>query len=301
MRASNLLLLCAAAALPLSAQVIASGEHWPGVQIHFDAKIEPPPSPTTDPAILRQLERDVHGGVIGSHGVHRYWRDAEQKMYLGYDVSVEPGSRPQVFRIRIAPLTLSPGEMAESGLPETWTRLSLPKYPVIPDVRVNDTVAIDLLANPLTGQKIVDYLTLQRIVPPTPPHPRDFTLSDAGLSVNDPRITIDGKLVEATAHVTGGISGPTVWFYLQGRGRFVLSLVRPPDTRFRRAGEVSDNTLTFRGDEGEYRIECSSRIAPSPGHFNLYVFHDSAWRPAGEDANASFLFGSFTQEGLKGK
>ena len=154
------LLVCAAAALPLGAQVIATRADWHGVQIYFDARLEPPPERTTDPAILRGLARQVSGGVICGDGVHRFWKDEGQKLYLGYDVSVEPGSGPQVFQLRIAPLSLTPKEMVEYGFPEAWKRLSLPRYPVIPAVRVGDTVAFDVVANPSKGRKLVDYLTL---------------------------------------------------------------------------------------------------------------------------------------------
>jgi hypothetical protein len=287
--------MCAAAALPLTAQVIASGEHWPGVQLYFDAKIEPPPPPTTDPAILRQLARDVPGGVIGAAGVHRYWKDAEQKLYVGYDVAVEMGSQPQVFRIRISPLSIPPDEMTRFGIEAGWRCVSLPKYPVIPDVRIGDTVVIDLLVNPATGQKIVDYLTLQRRVALQrsqigDQRPHDVSPADAGLTISDPRLSVDGKPLEATAHFTGGISGPTVWIYLQGRGRFVLSL--QPGRRFQQAGEVYAKTLTFASDGVRYQMHSSSPIATGVGHFSLYVLHEESWRPTGGDANETFILGS---------
>jgi hypothetical protein len=301
MRASSLLLLCAAAALPLGAQTIASDASLLGIGIGFAAKLEPPPSPTTDPAVLRQLGRDIQGGAIGGKGPHRFWKDAEQKTYLGYDLSIEPGNRRQVFQLRILPLTLTPKQMAEAGLSEAWTRLSLPKYPVIPDVRVGDTVAIDVMANPATGQKIVDYVSLQHNRPMMGPAARDFTLADAGLSLNDPRLIVNGTAVAATAHFAGSVSGPTVWFYLQGHGRFVLSLVPIPDPRFRKIGEVYDYTLTFHDWDGGFRMECSGPIVPSSGYFNLYVYSDSEWRPTGRNANAPFLLGSLPREEFKRK
>ncbi len=289
MRVSDLLLVCAVAALPLGAQVIATSERWHGVQIYFDAKLEPPPARTTDPAILRRLEREVNGGVICGDGVHRFWKDDEQKVYLGYDVSVEPGSGPQVFQLRIAPLSLAPKEMAEYGFPEAWTRLSLPKYPMIPAVRVGDTVAFDLVVNPATGQKVVDYLTLQRTKPPAPPPPRDFSVADADLSVVNPRLTIDGVPVEATADRAAAMSDPAVWFYLRGHGRFTLSLVPKPERGFQKTGQVYFNVLTFRDGAVEYRIECSQRIAPGEGSYNVYVRHEPAWAPPADYPDPFFL------------
>jgi hypothetical protein len=289
------------AAGPLNAQVIATAEGWPGVQIHFEAKLEPPPPPSTNPAILKQLEKDVSGGVICDSLVHRFWKDEEQKAYEGYDVMVEPGRGAGTYQIRVSPLSLTPKKMAEFGLPENWTRLSLPKYPVIPEVHAGDTVALDLLVNRATGQKMVDYLTLERTGPggrtaprPAPAiAPRDFTLADAGLTLYELRIYIDGNLVEATSQPVGGIQGADVWFYLKGRGQYVLSLI--PDhrnLRLRRSGEIIGNTVTFRYDATDFRIECSRPVTPSSGTFNVYVFHDSNWRPRGRDANAPYILGS---------
>jgi hypothetical protein len=299
MRRSKLsVLFLAVSALPAGAQVIATSARWPGIQVYFDAKIEPPPGPGADQAVVRQLERAIVGGVIVDGQVHRFWRDAEQKVYLGYDLSIEPGPNPRILQVHILPLSLTPRQMAEQGFPETWTRLSLPKYPVIPEVRVGDTLAIDLMANPKTGQKVVDYLTIQHTGPPAAGRARDFTLADAGLSVNRPRLNVNGKLVDATAHTTGGISGATVWFYLQGQGRFVLSLVPKPEFKLNRAGEVSDNVLTFRDGADTFRMECDGRIAPSPGRYNIYVFHDRDWRPTERDAGAPFILGSAPLEAL---
>jgi hypothetical protein len=299
MRISDLLFLCAAAALPLDAQVVAFSQGWPGVQVRFTSRLEPPPAKTTDPAILRELERELPGSAVAlGERVHRIWQDAEQKVYGGYDLSVEKGGGAQTFQLRILPLSLAPKQISAT---ETWTQHSLPKYPVIPEVRVGDTVAIDILANPTTGQKLVDYLTLERTAPAPPPRPHDFTLADAELSVNDPRLSVDGKPVDATAHFAGGVSGPTVWFYLRDHGRFMLSLFGKSDRRFREAGEVYDNILTFRDDAAEYRIECTSRIAPGPGHYNIYVFHNPAWWPMGEGANEPFILGSFPKAWLTGE
>src|SRR5947208_1514246 len=107
--------LIAFAALPSYAQVTASGANWGGIQVSFDARIEPPPNPATDPAVLRQLRRDIHGGVIVDERVNRYWQDAQLKTYLAYDLSVEPGPNPGFLQVRIAPLSLTPLQMAKHG------------------------------------------------------------------------------------------------------------------------------------------------------------------------------------------
>ncbi|MBZ5611626.1 MAG: hypothetical protein LAP38_25480 [Acidobacteriia bacterium] len=88
------------------------------------------------------------------------------------------------------------------------------------------------------------------------------------------------------------ISGATLWFYLAGHGRLVLSLLPHADLGFRKAGEVNDRTLTLEDGSTTYRIECSRRIAPAFGRFNVYAFADAAWRPRGAEVNEPFLLGA---------
>ena len=106
--------------------------------------------------------------------MHHVISDSASKRQFGYDLLLEPSQDGNTVQLRIEPVKpLNPPLL--SPLPG-WTLLGLPKYPVIPRVKVGDTVAIDLLVNPATGQKIVDYLTVVRR---TERAAHDFTLADA--------------------------------------------------------------------------------------------------------------------------
>jgi hypothetical protein len=215
--------------------------------------------------------------------------DPAHKRYFGYDVRLEPSEDGNEAQIRIEPLTrTSAGEIAAGS---GWTLLSLPKYPVIPNVKVGDTVALDLLVNAATGQKIVDYLTLaRRGTPDASQVARDFTLADVELSLMYPRVFVNGKPVEATANAPGGTSGAVVWLYLAGHGRFVLSLSQNAKLDFQKIGVAAADALWFREGSTEYRVECGSKVAPGPGAYNLYVAHEADWRP--RETGRAFLTGS---------
>jgi hypothetical protein len=248
---------------------------------------------------MRQLRRDVPGGVIVDGGVHRYWMDSEQKAYLGYDVSVASTSSPAVFELRISPLSLTPQQMAKRGIAETWTRLSLPKYPVIPDVRAGDAVALDLMLNPATGQKLVDYLTVMPTQPQAPSDPHDFPVAD--LFLNHPHVFVNGVAVPSTMNVRGGIQGAPLWFYWQGgEGRLIFSLAPDGRSRLKKSGEVSGSTIVIQDGPDMIRIECSDPIAKGAGPYNLYVLHDRAWRPTGQDVSEPYIFGSAPFSSLLG-
>lgn len=292
MRPSSLTLFCLLAALPAWADVTATSRRWGGIEAHFAARIEP------DAPVSGTLREMV---FVDSTRVIRILRDESERTYFGYDLSIEPFASSKHFRIQIAPLTATAellqgklgGAYSRDFVDPTWTRLSLPTYPVIPEVRLGATVAIDLLVNPSTGRKIVDYITLRpanaaRADAP----PRDFSLADVVLDLDQPRLRVNGTVIDATAASRGRILGAAVWFYLEGHGRFAISLLPYPELGFRKAGDVSESTLIFRGGSSTYRLDCSRRIAPSPGRFLVYVLSDPTWRPDGIYANEPFLLGA---------
>ena len=102
---------------------------------------------------------------------------------------------------------------------------------------------------------------------------------------------MNGKTVEASTRLGGGLTGAVLWFYLPRQGRFVVSLLPHPNLGFFRVGEVSDMVLTFTQGADQYRIESTRRIAPGTGRFHVYVQHDGSWRPAGDFATAPLLMG----------
>lgn len=301
MRVNKGLMIFLLSVLPGAAQVIATSNNWPGVQVAFEARLEPPPGPGTDSAVLRELRRDVPGGVIVNEGVHRYWKDAEQKAYLGYDVTVASTSAG-VFQLRISPLTLVARQMASAGIADTWTRLALPTYPVISNLHAGDTVAIDLMVNASTGQKLVDHLTVEATQPQAPPDAHDFPAPE--LFLNHPRVFVNGAAVPSTTDTRGGVKGgplEPLWFYWQGgEGRLIFSLAPDMHSRLKKLGEISGSTITIHDGADTIRIECSDPIVQGPGPYNLYVLHDRSWRPAAADANQPYIFGSAAMGSLLG-
>ena len=154
---------------------------------------------------------------------------------FAYDLRAEPGADGNTIQIHIEPMKLSRPSLytVESG----WTLLELPKYPVIPTVKVGDTVALDLLVNPATGQKIVDYLTVARRADG---EAHDFTLADVEMTLNHPRVMVNGKLAESTLTSRAEFRGRWCGFTWRGtEGSFCRC------SRMRRAGLKS--MAWFRG------------------------------------------------------
>ena len=261
-RIEQCVLVMALAASAMRAQLTAGNPAWKGLEVQFASRIEPEGT---------SLNASV---TIGAGRVHHTIQDQAHRRFFGYDLTLEPAADGSSAELRIEPLhpTAADSRLTNEG----WTLLALPQYPAIRNVKPGDTVAIDVLANAETGQKIVDYLTLRR-------HgemdlgaaARDFALSDVEMTIDQPKVFVNGKL-EAT-HATG-ISAAILWLAVEGRGRFILSLAPNENYGFKRNGMVSKNGMLWRDGGAEIRIESNSRIAPAAGAFNLYVLHQPDWR-----------------------
>ncbi len=276
------ILLVVTAALPAAAQVSVSDSN--GIEVQMTARMEPGSA---------RVPSGVRTGSVGRF--HRVVLDRSQRRYFAYDLLVEPKDGSEALQVRIEPFSLSATELAEMHMVDpSWTPIPLLKYPLVPDVRAGDTVAIDLLENPATGQKVVDYLEFKRSNPAAAALSplADLSLAEVEMQLENFRISLNGTVLDASTRFGGSISGAALWFYLPERGRFVMSLLPNPKLGFRRAGEVSNSSLTFTEGRERYDIQSTNRIVPAGGRFNLYVLHDPKWRPTRVVSNLPLIVGA---------
>jgi len=255
------LALLAASAQAQDRGVTVSSSTWGGLIIRFQAKVEP----------AGNGPQYLPGSVVPTvGGTHRLIRDAAHKQQFGYDLRGK--LEGDALRITLAPL--ASGELMAPAQ-EGWGFISLPRLPAIPPMRAGDTATVDLMVNRATGQKIVEYLTVERAAL-DPSHiakepPRDFSVDDVELFVNNPRVWVNGKLLEASAKFGGGIRAHMIWLLFPGEGTFVIALAPEPGHTFQKAGVMQGNTMTFRNGATEYRVECSDPIAPGSEVYNVYL------------------------------
>ena len=274
--------LVVVAAAPAAAQVSVSMHS--GIEVQMTARIEP--------GSVR-----IPSGVMAINigRFHRVVQDRSQRRYFAYDVLVEPKPGSPAFQVRIEPFSLSATDLAEMDVDPSWTYVPLLKYPLVPDVRPGDSVAIDLLENPTTGQKVVDYFVFKRSTATAAAGlspVRDLSLADVHLRLDDFRISVNGTVLDASTRVGGNISGAVLWFYLPERGRFMMSVLPNPKLGLRRAGEVTNTLLSFTDGSDRYDIKSTSRIVPAGGRYNLYVLHEPQWRPTGDESKAPLIVGA---------
>jgi len=251
----------------------------------YETRLEPPIPSITG-------ENFGGGGVKVDEGIHRFLANNSRHVFLGYDIILERLTEEPTYRVTIRHLGLSADKLPYFKDPAIWTMLPLPGYPAPQIVHSDDVIALDLMTNAETGQKIVDYLTIQEPprgvgFNPDPPRqfsyipgtPHDFTIEDASLRLAAPRLTINGKLDESSTRVNAEVTGAAVWIYVPNRGRFILSLAPNQALGFRKAGEVHGSLLTFNMGSDTFSIDSAKQIAPGELPFNLYVLQDRSWKP----------------------
>ena len=230
------------------------------------------------------------GGADDSTTNHRVLMDAHQKKYFGYDLRVDPLGSGR-FNIMIKPLTMTDQNLRFFGIDSGWSQIPLPSYPNTVPVNDGETIAFNLLINPSTGQKIVEYVTVNSPSKSPPAAARDLQLGDVQMSLNSPRLRVNGKSWSWNAgDAHGEANGPVLWIYVPDRGRFLFSFT--PHDGYHKAGEVRGRTMKFTWNGEAYELETQAKILPGgDGAWNLYVNQDSGYRP---ESYPPALYGSAT-------
>jgi hypothetical protein len=294
----NKLVLAVWLTVPLLAQsgkIMSGNASRKDFSFSWETRLEPPSPP---------IAEGLAGGIVtGQSAMHRIITDASGHRYFGYDMVTEHLDQANTYLVTFRPLSIGPEKVPWTDL-TGWTMLPIPGYPAPQTVHAGDTIALDLFTNAATGQKIVDYIHMEPLarrvvdeyvrrlgVHTVSATPRDFSIEDAELRMNQPRLSVNGIVLEP-ASFGGGLSGAAAWFYLPDHGRYIFSLAPHLQLGFQKAGQVNGASLKFTVGDVTFTLDCSDRIAPGSDPYNLYVFHDPTWRPRQADRNAPFLFGS---------
>ena len=297
-------LVAAAAVLMMHASGFAQGRLMRGAaerngsHFFFDTVVEP-----AEPAV-----QGIGGGVINGKQMHRVMVDSRNRVYFGYDVAMEPLPERDTYRVTFSRLSIAREDLRSLGedVPQ-YSQLADPGWggPAVRTMHAGDVLTLDLMTNSSTGQKIVDYVTVQATA--NPPQklgplpwddiqeparaPRDFQARDAWLNLDIKSLTIDGNPMP-----NGGVFNDMPYMAFSAYGRFVLSLAPRPELGFRLAGVVRGSSLGFSIDGHTVELVSSGRIAPGTGPFNLYVLHQTDWE--GRSPTLKFGFGGVSPERL---
>jgi hypothetical protein len=100
----------------------------------------------------------------------------------------------------------------------------------------------------------------------------------------------------AGAKPTGGCSGAVIWFYVPGRGRFILSLRPHEGYDFQKMGVIENDQISFTVGTDQYQWISSAPVVLVGGRFGLWVLHDTDYRPE-LDRHAAWLMRGRNRDG----
>jgi hypothetical protein len=302
------LLVIAQAALAQSSR-IDSGTVSPRENkfgFYWETRLDPPTPPLSD--IFSTARAD------GPNLIHRILLDRSQQIYVGYDIIIKELAEPNRYQVTFQKLTTTTEILKQilGANPAAFRPMATPGWglPAPQEIRGGEVLQLDLLINAVTRQRVTDYVTVQeashrfsgfnpvldREFTYVPGPTRDFRLQDVELTLQAPRLSINGKLDESSAKRFDAVSGGVVWIYTARRGRFILSLAPHPELGFRRAGEVRGSSLSFVMGSETFTLSTGRSIAPGQAPFNLYVLHEPDWKPTYPMADlAAFNMGAADQ------
>jgi hypothetical protein len=221
------------------------------------------------------------GGADDSTTNHRILMDHDQKKYFGYDLQVAVLGNGR-FQLNFKRLTVTDPMKRffdADGSFQNWTEILLPSVPASMSLSDGETVALDLMTNPATGEKIVEYISVSASSGSSYSR-RDLQMGDIQMSLGSPQLYTNGKhwqWNQGDAH--GAARGSVLWIYLPDRGRFLLSFVPHAELGFKQAGEGRGNQIKFSWNGETFELKGGERILPADGTWNVYVYQDRGYQP----------------------
>ncbi|MDQ3817745.1 MAG: hypothetical protein M3362_08650 [Acidobacteriota bacterium] len=228
---------------------------------------------------------------FASNTIRRVLVDSDGSLYFGYALVIEPVPSSKQFKVSVRPL--SPEDERDLRARKSFQARRLhPNYNAAELARSSapqiindgDTLALDVLVNPQTGDKITDIITISadraRLEDaPVSETPRDFTLEDVEMKMITYRLLINGELV-AGGKQSGACVGALIWFHLPKRGgRLIFSVMPHPGYDFQKIGTIEGNKIKFTLDGDQYEWISNTAVVGRGGYWNLYVLYDKAYIP----------------------
>jgi hypothetical protein len=203
------------------------------------------------------------------------------EIYVGYSMTIERLADPMKLRLLINPLPeKSIREMRESiwvkklGMKSPskliYDPASLPRYPEPQEISVNDMIKLPLWINAQTGAVIGDQI---RFTLDQPEPAQDFTLNDVMLKLTGFRLLINGEVRSGEREFSGFI-GRLPYFYIPGKGRFILSIMPHEGYDFQKIGLIDGNKISFSYGGDEFEWVSRDPVLYRGGKWHLWVLHD---------------------------
>jgi hypothetical protein len=142
-----------------------------------------------------------------------------------------------------------------------------------------DIISLDVLLEPRTGAKLVDFFQISTGEPITRRNTDKLKAEARALTLEDLMLTITGYEVwrngEKLRGSGGGASGRYIWLSIPQVGRAIFTLITPPaGSGFEQTAIANENQLVFWIDGAQYEWLSKSSIVPAEGSFYVWMKFD---------------------------
>jgi len=198
-----------------------------------------------------------------------------------YQVRVKPLKDRRQFEVTLRSVTPTSKQAKEwnvDGARVESTFLRNYEKPIVVDN--GDTLAIEVLGNPRTGARLVDYFLISDRPVPEVENNRNtlakqarlLAMEDIELSAFGFDVRRNGKSIYKSE---GGVRGRFIWLDVPGVGRFLFSLTpRSESGGFAKAAYVTGQQISFSHGPDQYEVVTRQPIVPASGVYNLWMLFD---------------------------
>lgn len=196
-----------------------------------------------------------------------------------YELIIKRLEQSQRFEVTLRSVTPTAQEAAQWGIdPARIETDFLRSYSSPLVINDGDILALDVLIEPRTGAKFVDYYLISNASSPIKRQAatqllaaaREFSPQDAELSIDGYEVWRNGQSVYKNDDAA--TKGRFIWMDLPQVGRVILTLAAPPpEAGFQRVAVVSDHQIVFTMGADQYEWLSPQRIAPGSGVYHLWM------------------------------
>jgi hypothetical protein len=234
-------------------------------------------------------EMGIGPGVGSQDLVNRVVRDRANKILFVYNLEASHGERAGTAKIRIEPISAA----TEAGMLKYEASQGRPfpgaHLPTVAGVRefqavkMGEAVALDILYNPSTGEKIYDVLRpiAGSVSTGTAPGMSVTTVAaPETISLRQIAIRVNGREVPAPG---SWMIGAAVRIDIPHLGTYVLTADDPhessPDHKFAAIAHADGKTLSWAIGRDRVEITSATNVLTRSGKGVLWVCHDPHYQP----------------------
>ena len=226
-------------------------------------------------------EMGIGPGAGPQDMVNRVIIDRAGNILFAYNLEASHGAAPGTVKIRIEPISpTSEATIIKSSSMGGRPRFTGTHLPTVsaarefPAVQMGQAIALDILQNPSTGEKIYDVL--RPIAGSAPVMSVESVPARETISLNRITVRVNGNSMPAPSSV---VMGETVRIGIPRHGAFILAAADPHQADFTRIARADGKKLTWTTGRDRFEITSAANVLTQAEKGELWVFQDRNYQP----------------------